>query len=100
MLQRGYFLLRYKYPVDVLARRAPLRDEHLALAKEETAAGRLLLGGALVPPEKGGFLAFFATRKDVEAFVQRDPYVQKGLVEEVQIDEWNVVVGAAMVAKY
>jgi len=89
-----YFALSYEYPPDVLERRAPLRADHLALAREYHAAGKLLLAGAYDPPAEGALLLFRAdSAADVEAFVARDPYVQKGLVVRHRIRPWSVVVG-------
>ena len=89
-----YFALSYEYPADVLERRAPLRADHLALAREYHAAGRLLLAGAYDPPTEGALLLFRVdSAAEVEAFVARDPYVQRGLVVRHRIRPWSVVVG-------
>ena len=89
-----YFALFYDYVPDVLERRAAFRADHLALANEEQAAGRLVLAGAFDPPTDGALLVFEAERAQVEEFVRRDPYVKNGLVTAWRVKPWSVVVGA------
>lgn len=89
-----YFALFYDYPPDVLERRAALRAEHLALAKEAQAAGRMVMAGAFDPPTDGALLVFEAgSAAEVEDFVRRDPYVKNGLVTGWRIKPWTVVIG-------
>jgi uncharacterized protein YciI len=89
-----YFVLAYDYVPDVLARRAPFRADHLALARASHAAGKLLLAGAFDPPTDGALLVFEAeSAAEVEAFVAADPYVRNGVVTGHRIRPWNVVVG-------
>jgi uncharacterized protein YciI len=88
----SHFLLLYDYPDDVLERRAPHRDEHLALVREWKDDGRLLLAGAIGDPVNGGALAFrVESAADVEAFVGADPYVREGVITGHRIEPWNVV---------
>jgi len=92
-----YFLLVYDYVENIVERRAPYREAHLALATEYVGRGEMLLGGAFADPTDGAAFAFKADGRDsVEAFVERDPYVQNGLVTAWRIREWTVVVGAAL----
>lgn len=85
-------VLVYKYPADILAKRAPFRADHLKLAQKYVDDGMLLLGGALDPPSDG-ILAFRAPSKaEVEAFVSQDPYVINHVVDGYEIKDWNVVV--------
>lgn len=89
-----HFALFYDYVPDVLERRAPHRAEHLALAREYHAAGKLLLAGAFDPAAEGALFVWKVdSRADVEAFVARDPYVKNGVVTGHRIRPWNVVVG-------
>lgn len=89
-----HLALFYDYPKDVLERRAPFREAHLALAREHHAAGKLLLAGAFDPPSDGALLVFrVESAAEVEAFVARDPYVKNGVVTGHRIRPWNVVVG-------
>jgi hypothetical protein len=88
-----HLLLEYTLAEDYLDRRAALRDEHLALARQAQERGELLLAGALPDPYDRAVLVWTAPRDVVEQFVQRDPYVARGLVTGWTIRPWNVVVG-------
>lgn len=89
-----YFALFYDYVPDVLDRRAPHRAEHLALANEAVAAGKLVLAGAFDPPTDGALFVFKAAGSgEVEEFVRRDPYVKNGVVTAWRVKPWTVVVG-------
>ncbi len=88
-----YFALLYDPAPDYLERRKPLREAHLALAREYHKQGRLVLAGAFNPPD-GALLVFRAdSAAEVEAFVKSDPYVKNGAVTGWRIREWTVVVG-------
>ena len=89
-----YYLLLYDVVEDYLERRAPLRDAHLALAREAHARGELLIAGAFADPVDGAALIFLTEdRLVVERFVESDPYVRNGLVTQWRIRTWNVVIG-------
>jgi uncharacterized protein YciI len=89
-----YSLLFYDYVDDVVERRAPLREAHLALAGEMHDRGILLMAGALVEPIDGAVLVFTTDdRTVVEDFVARDPYIREGLVTSWRVRLWNVVLG-------
>lgn len=88
-----YFALLYDYVPDMLERRKPHRDAHLALVRKLHGEGRIVLAGAFQPVD-GALLVFQAgAPSDVEAFVNADPYVQHGLVARWRIREWAVAVG-------
>ncbi|WP_242392959.1 YciI family protein [Anaeromyxobacter oryzisoli] len=89
-----YFALFYDYVPDVLERRKPHRDGHLALAAELNRKGTLLFAGAFDPPN-GALFVFQGTQADVEEFVRRDPYVKNGVVTGHRILPWHVAVGGA-----
>ncbi|MGH7803392.1 MAG: YciI-like protein [Candidatus Binatia bacterium] len=87
------FALLYDVVDDFVARRAPLRAEHLALAQEFRARGELLMGGAFADPVDQALLVFRAPDASVvERFVARDPYVAHGLVTRWRIRPWTVAV--------
>jgi uncharacterized protein len=88
-----HLLLEYTLAADYLERRAALREEHLALAREAHDRGELLLAGALPDPYDRALLVWTAPREVVEAFAQQDPYVVQGLVTSWTVREWNVVIG-------
>ena len=92
-----YFLLFYDYVDNVLERRAPQREAHLALVREYADSGQLVLAGAFADPVDGAALAFTVKdRARVEEFVAKDPYVVHGLVTGWRIRPWTVVVGSAL----
>lgn len=89
-----YYVLLYDYVEDVLERRAPLREEHLNLAREAHERGELLYGGALADPVDQAMLVFrVADPATIESFVAADPYVTGGIVKQWRIRPWNVVIG-------
>ncbi len=89
-----YWLLLYDLVDDYLERRAPLRSQHLALAQQAHERGELVMAGALADPADTAVLVFSAEDASVvEHFVQRDPYVQQGLVREWRVRPWTVVIG-------
>jgi uncharacterized protein YciI len=88
-----HLVLEYTLADDYLERRAALREDHLALAREAHQRGELLLAGALPDPYDRALLVWTAPREVVERFAQRDPYVVQGLVTGWTVREWNVVIG-------
>jgi hypothetical protein len=90
----NYYLLSYDLVDDYITRRAPLRDQHLRLAREAHARGEIVLAGAFANPPDGAALIFHASDQSVVAdFVRNDPYVINGLVKHWKIRLWNVVIG-------
>lgn len=90
-------ILFYDYVENVVERRAPWREAHLALARQWVDSGRLVLGGAFAAPADGAALVFAVDDPtDVEEFVAADPYVANGLVTAWRIRPWTVVVGTAL----
>jgi uncharacterized protein YciI len=89
-----YYLLEYALVDDYLARRASLREAHLALAREAHGRGDLVLAGALAePPDRAVLIWRTDDRSVVERFVDDDPYVRQGLVSSWTVRPWTVVVG-------
>lgn len=89
-----HYLLFYEVGDDYVARRAQLRDQHLAQAWEASARGELLLGGALANPADQAILLFQGDSPAVaESFAQSDPYVLQGLVKRWYVREWTTVAG-------
>ncbi|HWK18881.1 MAG TPA: YciI family protein [Solirubrobacteraceae bacterium] len=86
-------ILFYDYVDDVLARRDPHRDAHLALLRAERDAGRVVMAGAVGDPVSGAMFVFRgADPEPAETFARRDPYMEAGLVTGWRIEPWNVVV--------
>lgn len=91
-----HLALIYDLVDDYVERRAPLRDEHLGLARAAAERGELVLGGAFDGPADRALLVWATEDEDVvRRFVDADPYVANGLVTSWQIRRWNVVVGSA-----
>jgi uncharacterized protein YciI len=89
-----YYILTYLTVEDYIQKRAPLRDQHLALAKDYHDQGILLMGGALTdPPDKAVVIFKCNDSSVVKDFVKKDPYVQNGLVKSWEVREWKVVIG-------
>ncbi len=88
-----YLVLEYALAEDYLERRAALREDHLALAREAHGRGELLLAGALPDPYDRAVLVWTAPQEVVERFAEQDPYVTQGLVTSWTVRPWNVVIG-------
>lgn len=89
-----YWLLSYQYVPDILEKRGPYREAHLAGARKHLDAGRLVAAGAVGDPVEGATFFFKdISKEDIEAFVASDPYVQNGLVPSWSLKPFAVVVG-------
>jgi uncharacterized protein YciI len=89
-----HWLLLYDLVDDYLERRAPLRDEHLALARAAHERGEIALAGALTDPADMAVLVFRGEDGGAaERFAHADPYVANGLVKQWRVRPWNVVIG-------
>lgn len=85
-------ILTYTYVEDILERRTPHREAHLAHARRWIDDGRLERIGVLGDPPHGALLVF--TGDDHAApreFAEDDPYVQAGLVTDHKIETWKLV---------
>lgn len=90
----GYYVLEYALVDDYLARRASLREAHLALAQDANRRGDLVLAGALAePPDRAVLIWRTDDRSVIERFADGDPYVRHGLVTSWAIRPWTVVIG-------
>jgi len=87
-----HHILFYEYVEDMVQRRGPYREAHLARIHVERDAGRIVMAGALGAPPHGAAIVF----RDVdpvaiEEFVRADSYVEGSLVTGWRIERWNVV---------
>jgi uncharacterized protein YciI len=87
-----HYLLFYEVEQGYVERRAPFRNEHLALARQAYDKGDLMLAGALADPPDGAVLVFRGPEA-AEAFAKADPYVSNGLIKSWKVRKWNTVVG-------
>jgi hypothetical protein len=83
-------VLFYEYVADILDRRTPHRDAHLAEIRAGKDQGRILMAGPLGDPPHGAAIVF-AERDPAEAFPQTDPYVAHGLVTAWRVEPWTLV---------
>jgi uncharacterized protein len=84
-----HHILFYDYVEDILDRRAPHRDAHLARIHDDD---RIVMAGPLGDPPRGAAIVFrTADPEVVERFARDDPYVQAGLVTARRVELWNVV---------
>ena len=87
-----HHLLFYDYVPDMLERRAPHRDGHLAHARGWKDDGRILMAGAVGDPPHGAVFVFSVDdATEIESFVNDDPYVAAELVTAWRIEPWKVV---------
>jgi len=86
------YALFYDYVDNIVERRAPHRERHLALYRDWQKSGRLLMGGAVGDPPYGALIVFdVQDPSEVEAFAASDPYVLEGLVTGRRVEPWAVV---------
>ncbi len=89
-----YHVLFYDTVDDYVTKRQPFRKEHLAYAERAHRDGRMVMAGALEPPD-AALLVFRGEASVAEAFARDDPYVRNGLVRSWRVRPWNVVVGGS-----
>lgn len=86
-------ILTYHYVPDILERRGPYRDEHLAILADLHAAGVLVMAGATGDPVDAAVFVFAGDDpQPARDWMAVDPYVAAGLVTAHTIVPWTVVV--------
>src|SRR3954471_11451990 len=74
-------LLFYDYVENIVERRGPHREEHLAYARRFKEDGQIVMAGAAGAPPHGAVFVFRGDDARVaEAYAREDPYVREGLV--------------------
>lgn len=88
-----HYLLLYDYVDNMLERRQPYRERHLARIAAERGDGRIVMVGPLGDPEPTGAAIVFkdVEPEAIEGFVRGDPYVQAELVTAWRIEPWKVL---------
>ena len=85
-------ILFYDYVEDILERRGPYREAHLAGLRAALEAGQVEMAGPVGEPPHGAVIVFGDVEPEVvEAFARSDPYVEAGLVVAWRVEPWNVV---------
>jgi PPOX class probable F420-dependent enzyme len=85
-------VLHYEYVPDIVERRGPHREGHLALISRWQQDGRVVMAGAVGDPPHGGLIVLrIDDPAQARAFVDEDPYVANGLVSDWRVEPWNVV---------
>ena len=87
-------VLTYEYVDDILERRKPYREEHLARVGRFTDGRGLVVAGATGDPPSGALFVFEHHSDPVaaaEAFAAADPYIEANLVTSHRIEPWTVV---------
>ena len=81
-------VLFYEYVPDVVERRAPHRDGHLALIRRWYDEGRIVMAGGLGEPVHAGLIVLRADDPQAAAaqFVAEDPYQPAGLVTSWRVE--------------
>lgn len=88
-------ILVYDYVADILERRPPHREAHLARIGEWVESGAMLMAGPLGDPPTGALFVFGdVPAEEVARFADGDPYVAAGLVTARRILPWAVVASA------
>ncbi len=88
----SHILLLYDYVEDMVDRRAPHREAHLARITEQREAGRVVMAGALGDPPLGGALVFKGVDPEqVDRFARDDPYMKAGLITAWRAQPWKLV---------
>jgi uncharacterized protein YciI len=87
-----HHILFYEYADDILDRRGPYREAHLARIRAARERGEVILAGALGDPPHGAAIVFSEVSAErIEAFAREDPYVEAGLVRDWRVEGWNLV---------
>ena len=80
------------------ARRQAVRDAHLAGARELTEKGHFLIGGAILD-DAGNMIGSavvceFSSRAELDAWLERDPYVTGKVWQKIEVVPFRAAVGA------
>ena len=80
------WLLLYDYVEGIAEKRAPYREDHLALIESYD---EIEQAGAVGDPPHGAIFVF--TREDrIHDFADADPYRRAGLVTAMRVEAWTV----------
>lgn len=85
------------------ARRAAVRPEHLRQITPRVERGEILVGGAILD-EAGDMVGSvlvvnFQTRDELDGWLTTDPYITKGVWQDIEVRPYRPTVGAWMPAE-
>ncbi len=87
------FAVTYRFVPNIQERREPHRPAHFEYLRQALEAGHLVLAGPLEDPYDGGLLLMeFDDRGQAMTWVSGDPYVKAGLVNELSVRTFTVLV--------
>jgi uncharacterized protein YciI len=86
-----YTVVLYEYVDNMLERRKPYREAHLARLDEAKARGELLNAGAFGDADSAVLDFAPGLEAVAQAFADGDPYVLADLVPSRRVTTWNVV---------
>jgi uncharacterized protein YciI len=88
------YALKYEYVENIVEKRTPYREAHIAHFMKQVQNGNIILGGSIdQPPTAGLTIVRNLTEKEVEQIAKQDPYVINGLVTKYTIKPFLAVVG-------
>lgn len=90
-IEELHTIVFYEYVPDIVQRRGPHRDAHLAWLQKWRSDGQLIAAGAVGDPPSGAILLLRADA-DADALREGDPYVKAGLVSSWRVEPWRVAV--------
>lgn len=87
-----HYVLFYDYVDDIVQRRGPHREAHLASIRAARDRGEVLMAGALGDPPHSAAIVFRGVEPEViESFARDDPYARAGLIRAWRIERWSLV---------
>lgn len=88
-----WYLLIYQLIDNYLEAREAYRADHFQHVKAAQAKGAFFLGGAFEGGKEAGLLFKVEDIKEIEEFVNNDPYYLAGLVTSWEAKLWHIVIG-------
>ena len=90
----SYFLVRYRYSDDT-AGRDEHRADHRAFLSGLAEEGVAIATGPLRDGPAEAVLLFRGESvEQIRELLREDPFAQQGLIESVEVREWDVVIGS------
>ena len=86
-----YTVVLYEYVDNMVERRKPYREAHLARLDDAKARGELLNAGAFGDADSAVLVFAPGLETVAQEFADGDPYVLNGLVRSRRVTTWNVV---------